>query len=107
MGHAWLSSYYLFQNIANEFLAAQQQALDRISTLEKERQQALSRMVTLEEEVASHKAHIVTLKKELAAACRRQMSEDGFSDNGAYGAGVRVALHFEPKGERHPFSELR
>ena len=52
-------------------------------------------MVTLEEEVASHKAHIVTLKKELAAACRRQMSEDGFSD---YGAGVRVALHFKPKG---------
>ena len=84
-----------FQNIVSEFLAAQQHALDCISSLEKERQQAMSRMVTLEEEVASHKAHIVTLKKELTAACRRQMSEDGLSDNGGGNhGGPAVRIHW-------------
>jgi hypothetical protein len=42
----------------------------------------------MDEELASHKAHIQSLKRELSAACRRQMSDDGMSDPGNYGASV-------------------
>ena len=70
------------------FVECQQQALDRISELEIDKQQAMSRVTHLEEEIASHKAHIATLKNELAAACRRPMSDDGFSDHGQFVHGV-------------------
>ena len=53
-----------------------------------DKQQAMSRITHLEEEIVSHKAHIATLKNELAAACRRPMSDDGFSDHGQFIAGV-------------------
>ncbi|XP_048583728.1 coiled-coil domain-containing protein 171 isoform X2 [Nematostella vectensis] len=68
------------RNVVQAFMEAQEVALDQISSLEGERQQTLSRLATMDEDLASHKAHIKSLKRELAAACRRQMSEDGMSE---------------------------
>ena len=81
-----------YQHVVTTFVECQQQALDRISELEMDKQQAISRVTHLEEEIASHKAHIATLKNELAAACRRPMSDDGFSDHGQFAPGVVMSF---------------
>ena len=83
-------SVIFVQNVVGVFVEAQQEALERISRLETEKQQALSRLGLVEKEISSHKAHIASLKEELAAACRRQMSEDGMNDNGRFGALVSI-----------------
>lgn len=75
-----------YQHVVTTFVECQRQALDRISELEMDKQQAL------EEEIASHKAHIATLKNELAAACRRPMSDDGFSDHGQFAPGMVMSF---------------
>ena len=82
----------LVQNVVQAFVEAQQEALDRISRLESEKQQALSRLGVVEKEIASHKTHIIRLKDELQAACRRQMSDDGLSDDGKFAALVNHFL---------------
>ena len=71
-----------YQHVVTTFVECQRQALDRISELEMDKQQAL------EKEIASHK----TLNNELAAACRRPMSDDGFSDHGQFAPGMVMSF---------------